>query len=130
MKTLIVFLLLSIAGLSYATDVYIVEYEGYTWNPCSGNMCLAIYCTGPGGNCTVPAVEYYCQSLAQLEKIIKKNGTEHIRGLWRLTWNGNEKGGKVKKLKIVPTVKIELESEDIVMRFDVGDEGLLYDRGE
>ena len=71
------------------TVLFIVEYEGHEWNPCSfdeyGNgACLAIYC--PGGTCNVDKAVYFHETLEGATNTVNAKGTDRLLGVWRVGW--------------------------------------------
>ena len=93
------------------TVFFLVEYKSYTWNPCSGNTCLAICCgedcTGP---CTSPAHQFFVKTLGEVRELIKNNGTEHLSGMYRIEYDQNLKAAYVIELELVPDFEITEKS--------------------
>lgn len=94
------------------TVFFLVEYEGYEWNPCDDGNCLAIYC-GPSGMCSTPATQYIVKTLGEVREIVDKNGTEHLSGMYRIEWNSDQKQATVTLLKLVPSYAIEDDNQEI-----------------
>ncbi len=94
--------IISIFGL-----FFMIEYEGYDWNPCSpGGSCLAIYC-GPSGMChTDGEVRIYTNKKDVME-LFNKRGAFHLKGIYRVEWPDNDPLKIViTKLKLVPSFEL------------------------
>ena len=74
MKNLMMFL--TIFGV-----FFILNYEGYYFNPCDGDVCLAI----PGY--TVAPDTKICDSLLCVEGLLEKTGMEHFKNAYKITLN-------------------------------------------
>jgi len=88
---------------------YMVEYEGYDWNPCIGNHCLAIYC-GPSGLCHVNGETSIFLNQTQVREMIDRRGITHLKNIYQIEWQDNDPTKvTVKKLKLVPSFVIREE---------------------
>lgn len=86
---------------------FMVEYEGYTWNPCSGNTCISINC-GPTGLCSVAGETRLLATEDQVRKLIEGRGMAHLNGIYQIFWPDNDPTNvTVKKLKLVPSFEIK-----------------------
>jgi hypothetical protein len=88
---------------------YIVEYEGYDWNPCSGNFCFSVYC-GPFGLCHVGGETSIFLNQIQVKEIIDQRGIEHLKNIYQVELqNYDPTKVIVKKLKLVPSFVLREE---------------------
>jgi len=90
------------------TVFFLVEYESYTWNPCTGNTCLSICCGEDCmGPCTSPAYQFFVKTLGEVRELIKKNGTDHLVGMYQINYNVTSKAVNVIELKLIPDFEIK-----------------------
>lgn len=96
------------------TVFFLVKYEGYTWNPCSIDKnglgtCLAISC--PLGGCTVSEEIRVCTDTQCVKEILKKRGTEHLEGVYRVIINDGFtfQDFKVEKVNIIKSYDLEFK---------------------
>lgn len=88
------------------TVFFLVEYEAYEWNPCSGGNCLAIYC-GEDGMCDTPAKQFFVKTLDEVREIIDRNGTDHLLGMYRIDYDRKAQKADVIELKLVPSFEVK-----------------------
>jgi len=101
------------------TIFFLVEYESYTWNPCSGDMCLAINC--PGGLCESPSQQFFVKTLEEVKTIVDRNGTEHLKGMYRIEYDSINKKATVIELKLVPSFEVEVKDNSTNNFLKIGD---------
>jgi hypothetical protein len=90
-------------------DIYVIEYESYKWNPCSGNACLAIMC--PPDGCHADGKYIVCKDELCVTNILDKNGEEHLSGIWRIDYRNktSEKLKYQKKYKLESSLSSETQ---------------------
>lgn len=88
---------------------FIVEYEGYNWNPCSGDWCLLVNC--PGGTCRVDGEIYFVNTIQEAQEILNKNGIEYLHKVYRVDWEPLTQHAKVFELTVVPSYSIQDTSQ-------------------
>ncbi len=87
---------------------FMIEYEGYDWNPCSpeGN-CLAIYC-GPSGLCHTDGEIRICTDEECIMETFNKRGEAHLKGIYRVEWPDDDPTKvKVIKLRLIPSFELK-----------------------
>ncbi len=94
------------------STIYVVEYEGYSWDPCSYeangmSRCFAVLC--PTSGCRVSAETHFVNSLKAVEELIEKRGVEHLVIMYRVEWDGER--SKITPLELKPTVRIVEKKE-------------------
>ena len=66
--------------------IFIIEYEGYTWDPCSYDgksgigVCLAIAC--PWDGCRIPREVTICTDEDCVKAKLKQRGLQHLSGVY------------------------------------------------
>ena len=90
------FVALCVCSLQAYADVYVIEYESYKWNPCSGSVCLAINC--PVDGCHVDGKYIICKNESCVTNILDQNGEEHLVGIWAIDYK-NKTSQKVEYKK-------------------------------
>ncbi len=81
---------------------YLIQYEGYYFNPCSGNICFAI-----SGYDVAPET-IYCPTKDCVRESLKKKGKQHLGGIYEiLFYPGAVEMIKFKQLKIVESYDFE-----------------------
>ena len=106
--------LAKIMPLLLLTVFFLVEYESYTWNPCAGVTCLAICCGEDCmGPCTNPAYQFFVKTIEEVRELVKKNGTEHLSGMYRIDYDSNNKSADVIELELVPDFTIVEPREEL-----------------
>ena len=88
------------------TVFFLVEYESYTWNPCDGNTCLAIYC-GEDGVCDEASRHFFVKTIEEVRELVRRNGTEHLYGMYRIEYENPNIAPQIIELELVPDFKIE-----------------------
>lgn len=92
MKTLITMVL--IIG-----TIFIMEYDGYYFDPCSGNMCLSIE------GYHVPAKTIFYGSIGEIEEHLNKTGMDHLEGIYEIRYN--PQSATIRKVNIKYRATIE-----------------------
>ena len=95
MKLLLSFLLVG--------SIFFVQYEGYYFNPCSGDVCLAI----EGYN--VAPKTHFCASVECIEDVLAKKGVEYLEGVFQLDFPYLEDGATstLKEIDVVHRVTVK-----------------------
>ena len=60
--------------------IFIVQYDGYYFDPCSGDICLAI----DGYNVAPQTI--FCDSIECVEETLNKNGITHLNGVYEMIY--------------------------------------------
>ena len=100
--------------LAILAAFFVVEYEGYNWQPCSDGVCYAINC--PLGGCYQEGSRDICPDEKCVIKILEKRGEDHLRGIWKVLWLG-EKNHTIERMKPVKTYSITLEGESKALQY-------------
>jgi len=61
--------------------IFVMEYNGYYWDPCDGNHCFAI------DGYEVDDKTVFCDSLQCVEDNLEKTGTEHLDKIYKIEYD-------------------------------------------
>jgi hypothetical protein len=83
--------------------IFIIQYKGYYFDPCDGDMCLAI----EGHD--VAAETFFCDDVECVESILNKQGVEHLLGVFRLNYGFpiNKQEASLMEVDIVHKITID-----------------------
>ena len=84
--------------------VFVMEYNGYSVNPCNNGACFAIE------GYEVDKRTEYCDSISCVEKNLAESGTEHLAGIYKITYYESADYGMVadvKKVKVIYRATVE-----------------------
>ena len=84
---------------------YVLSYDKYYFNPCSGNICLAI------SGYDVDAKDIICDSLKCVEGILNsQGGTDHLRYIHKIEYSqfdGVKPSVRIEEVKTKKKVTVE-----------------------
>jgi len=67
-------------------------------------ICCGEDCMGP---CTSPAYQFFVKTLGEVRELVKKNGTDHLVGMYQINYNVTSKAVNVIELKLIPDFEIK-----------------------
>jgi len=102
--------------------IFIIEYEGYNWNPCSGDICLAVGCSALDG-CRRDATQDFCKDEKCVTDILDQKGTDHLTGIWKVEWFGNYSQSPVVQ-NYIPIRSYKIKEGDYISGFIVPSKGV------
>ena len=81
--------------------IFVLEYEGYYFGPCQGGVCYAIE-----GYDVSPETKF-CDSLKCVEETLDQTGTEHLKNVYKITYDTRLKTSEIKPVSIKYRATIE-----------------------
>lgn len=96
----------SILSVFVIVTFYVVQYGEHSTRICEGDFCYSIYC--PSGTCSTKGKTTICVDKDCIQEILTKNGTEHLTGVWEVTWDDvGISAPTVRKLDVVKKYVVE-----------------------
>ncbi len=92
---------------------YIVEYQEHVVDSrgmCSGNeQCTYFVCPEGTGECKVPQLTFFSNSLEGARAIINKLGLYNLAHIYEVTWGGYSASAMVREMEAKPRYDLEVK---------------------